>query len=274
MDEISSSFFLTENMAQATSTPFAGGEAVVIAARSPDREDDNEDAAVLIPLAPNHGVLALADGVGGHASGAAAARLALEAIDASVRNRDSTEQELRSAILDGFEMANETVRALGVGAGTTLAVVEIQQQWVRPYHVGDSGIVIVGQRGRIKARTVDHSPTGYAVEAGLMDDREALRHEERHLVSNMVGLADMRIEIGSSIQLASRDTVLMATDGLFDNLHFDDIVERVRTGALAERVNEISRESSKRMKSESTARPSKPDDMTIIAFRRRTTPTY
>jgi len=260
-------FFLNANMAECEVLPVASGSAAVISTRSPDGAESNEDAAAIIPLGDHSGILAIADGVGGHASGAEAARLALQAIERSVRGR-APEDELRTSILNGFEMANETVRALGVGAATTLAVVSIDGHWIRSYHAGDTGIIVTGQRGKIRTRTVDHSPTGYGVEAGLLNEHEAIRHEERHIVSNIVGTEDMRIEIGPSVQLAARDTVLMASDGLFDNLMFDDIVDRIRTGPMPHRVNELARTILRRMQSESTTRPSKPDDLTLVAFRK------
>jgi serine/threonine protein phosphatase PrpC len=254
-------------MDSAVTTSVAGGTAAVMSLRSPEHEASNEDAAAVIPISESAGVLALADGMGGHAHGAEAARLALEAIDVSIRDRDP-EQDLRTAILNGFEMANENVRGLGVGAGTTLAVAEIQGLWIRTYHVGDSGVVVVGQRGSVRTRTVDHSPTGYALEAGLMDEKEAIQHEERHIISNAVGARDMRIDVGPSLQMGQRDTVLLASDGLFDNIVFDAIIDRVRTGPLDEGVSELCGQARKRMTRPSETRPSKPDDLTIVAFRR------
>lgn len=268
-----SRFFLDHDTTAPVAVAVAEGEAMVWSSRSPDRDAGaNEDAALVVALAPDHGVLAVADGFGGHPAGDEAARLALEAVDASVRSRDPAEDELRTVILNGFEMANEMIRALGVGAATTLAVVEIQQKWVRSYHCGDTGIVVVGQRGRVKARTVDHSPTGYALEAGIINEREALRHEERHIVSNMVGSPAMRIEIGPSVQMTQRDTILIASDGLFDNLTFDDIIEPVRKGPLAAGVSAVAAAARQRMGSTSETRPSKPDDLTIVAYRPATPP--
>jgi len=263
-------FFLHEDTSRPFTVPVATGTAVVWSSRNPERDGPNEDAAVVIPVAADHGVIAVADGFGGHPSGDEASRLALEAIETSVRSRDASEHELRTVILNGFEMANEMVRALGVGAATTLAVVEIQQNWVRSYHCGDTGIVVVGQRGRVRTRTVDHTPTGYAMEAGVMNEREALRHEERHIVFNMVGTSEMRIEIGPSTQLRARDTILIATDGLFDNLTFSDIVEHVRRGRIERGVAHMASAAGARMATGAT--PSKPDDLTIVAFRLRPAP--
>ena len=82
-------------------------------------------------------------------------------------------------------------------------------------------------RGRVKLQTISHSPVGYAVESGMLDDQEAMHHEERHVVSNIIGTPEMRIEIGPPIDLATYDTLLVATDGLADNLHIEEIIERI-----------------------------------------------
>ena len=75
-------------------------------------------------------------------------------------------------------------------------------------------VLVTGGLGKIKLLTVSHSPVGMALESGLLDEAEAMHHEERHIVSNVVGSAGMRIEIGAKRKLAPRDTVLLASDGL------------------------------------------------------------
>ena len=151
----------------------------------------------------------------------------------------------------------------------TLAVVEIQGRTVRPYHVGDSMILTSGQRGKIKLQTIAHSPVGYAVEAGFLDRDEAMHHEERHLISNMIGSEAMHITIGAPVKLADRDTLLVASDGLGDNLHLDEIVERIRRGPLAKVAERLRVDSITRMNSPPKGQPSKPDDMTFIVYRPR-----
>ena len=244
------------------------GNAAVYCSRSPGREGPNEDAAALIPVAQGHCVLVLADGFGGHPAGAQAAEIAVRSVERLVCAATPTDDTLRSAIVDGFETANQGVRDLGVGAATTLAVVDIEGDRVRSYHVGDSAVLVVGQRGRIKMKSVAHSPVGYAVESGLIDEQEAMNHEERHVVSNMVGSAEMRIEIGPILVLAARDTVLVGTDGLWDNVMFDDVVEQIRKGPLEKSVQKLVADCRSRMTSPTPDLPSKPDDLTVIAFRR------
>jgi serine/threonine protein phosphatase PrpC len=178
-------------------------------------------------------------------------------------------ENLRPAILDAIEEANRGIIDSGRGAGTTLVVGEIARGRVRSYHVGDSEIISVGQRGRLKLRLTPHSPTGFAVEAGLLDEDEAVRHDERHLLFNAIGSADMSIEIGSPVKLDARDTVLLASDGLMDNLYVDEIVEIVRKGPLADAADELIRRAVERMTQSSGDEPSKPDDLTVMLFRKK-----
>ncbi len=183
------------------------------------------------------------------------------------RRVDGEPVDLRAAILNGIEAANQSVRDLGTGAATTMALVEIQNRTIRPYHVGDSAILVTGQRGKVKLQTIPHSPIGYAVEAGMMKDEDAIHHESRHVISNVIGSDKMRIEIGPPIEMAPRDTLLIASDGLFDNLLPDEIVEAVRSGPLEEAIGGLIETAQQRMAAKEGDAPCKPDDLTVIAYR-------
>ena len=249
---------------------FAGGEACVFTTPSPDKDTPNEDAVALLPFGNEGGVLVVADGVGGYRLGSAASAATVQALQKSLETRSQQETQLRTAVLDGIEDANRAVLNLGVGAATTLALVEILADRVRPYHIGDSQVVITGQRGKVKAQTVSHSPVGFAVEAGVLNERDAMHHKDRHIVSNVIGMSDMRVEIGSMQRLALRDTVVLGSDGLFDNLHVAEIVESIRKGSLRAGVQHLVESCRQRMQAPLEGHPSKPDDLTIVAFRLRT----
>jgi serine/threonine protein phosphatase PrpC len=128
-------------------------------------------------------------------------------------------------------------------------------------------MLVVGQRGKIKLQSVPHSPVGYGVESGFLDETEAMFHEERHIVSNVVGTPDMRIEVGPTLELASKDTLLIASDGLWDNLHLEEIVEAIRKGPLHRVVSLVADKCDQRMRNGVENAPSKPDDLTFILFR-------
>ena len=265
---VSTHLFVQKDMADGELFSLAGGRATVFSTRSPGKPTVNEDAAAILPFGDSAGVLVVADGLGGHLAGEKASKLALENLRRSLAAAARSGHELRHAILNGIENANRAVANLAGDAATTLAIVEIQGDTVRPYHVGDSVILLVGNRGKIKLQTVSHSPVGYAVEAGLLDEQEAMHHEHRHLISNIIGAPEMRIEIGPETQMAARDTLLIASDGLADNLHVDEIVEFIRKGPLTKVTQAIAKEALHRMQNPDNESPSKPDDLTFIAFRR------
>jgi serine/threonine protein phosphatase PrpC len=244
---------------------FSGGEAVVFTYSAPDKTSGNEDAAALVPLDEYSGVLIVADGVGGSPGGSQASTLAVQTLLHRITHAIEG-RSLRETILDGIEAANQAVLNLGTGAATTLAVIEIQRYAIRPYHVGDSLILLTGQRGKVKFQNVPHSPTGYAVESGLMDETDAINHEERSVVSNVVGDTDMRIEIGPTTKMLPRDTLVVASDGLADNLYVDEIVHTIRTGPLPRAGEALIQSSHERMRNPQH-RPGHPDDLTFILFR-------
>ncbi|MDH3645265.1 MAG: protein phosphatase 2C domain-containing protein [Gammaproteobacteria bacterium] len=246
----------------------AGGEAVICSFRSPDKDSPNEDAAVIVPLNSKTAILAVADGVGGSRMAHTASAEAVKALSRIYEQAKKGEPHSRAAIVNAIERANESVRDSGNGAATTLAVVEIDDYYVRPIHIGDSAVLVLGQRRRVRMQTVAHSPIGYAIEAGVMDEGEAMHHEDRHLVSNVIGADDMRIEIGHRLRLARRDTVVLVTDGVLDNLHLDELIDFVRVGSLEVAAERVMTAVQQRMIKPEDNAPSKPDDTTMILYRR------
>lgn len=246
---------------------FAAGHVAVFTARAPFKGTVNEDALALIPAGDGAGVLIIADGLGGLPGGEVAARLAVITLAEALSGVAASKSSLREAILDGIERANAEILALGTGSATTLAVVEIQNRIMRSYHVGDSIVILAGQRGKLKFQSVSHSPVGYAVEAGLLDEANAVHHAERNIVSNVLGSPDMRIDIGSAIALAPHDTLLLASDGLPDNLYMDEIVARVKAGPLRHAGDILVRDCRERMENPLPGRPNHPDDLSVILYR-------
>ncbi len=244
------------------------GEVAVSTIGDLDKAGPNEDSAAVIPVNEDYLVLIVADGVGGMAGARRASNLTVETIGATVLNIDETTgTKLRTAILDGIEAANQTVLDLGNRSASTLALAEIGPGYIRTYHVGDSILLLCGQRGRVKLQTTPHSPVGFAMEAGLIDENEALQHNELNLVFNVIGSADMRIEIGSELPIAARDTLLIASDGLTDNVRQEESVEIIRKGSIEKAVIGLTEIAQNRMITEALGRPSKPDDFTAILFR-------
>ena len=249
--------------------PFAGGTVSVYTRRCPDKETPNEDSMAVFPVGPDSGVLVVADGVGGARAGHQASAAAVQSLRETIAEVTDERSDLRPAILDGIEKANRRIMEMGIGAATTLAVVEINGNTMRPYHVGDSMILLMGQKGKNKLETMAHSPVGHALQAGMINEDEAMQHEERHIVSNCVGTENMRIEIGSSVEMSVWDTLVLASDGLSDNMTVSDIIETLRRGKLPVRSQQLISKAREQMQLEDPqSAPCKPDDLTVIVFRR------
>jgi serine/threonine protein phosphatase PrpC len=249
-------------------TAAGGGEVVAYTCQSPDAQSENQDTVAIVPYGPQAAVLIVADGAGGLPAGKRASLTAVMALAESLQVAMAETMLLRTAILNGIEAANVAVQELGNGSATTLTIVTVEGNSVRAYQVGDSEAMVVGQRGLIKLQTTAHSPTGFAVEAGFLGQREALLHAERHLVSNFIGTTDMRIDVGAEVELRPRDTILLASDGLMDNVHVDEIVQRIRKGPLDEARMRVISLAERRMSGSAAGQPSKPDDLSLILFRK------
>ena len=261
--------FLNAEMLEPEVFELAGGMAAVLSMRRPEKTTANQDAAAVISVGDGSAVLVVADGCGGMANGEQAARIAVECLSARVSAAAPDGASLRAAILDGVEEANRHILDLKSGAGATLAVVQLENGEARPYHVGDAQILQVGSRGKVKLFTTSHSPVGYAVQSGMLDEQDAIDHEERHLVSNFLGSEEMHVEIGSCRVLAGLDGLLVASDGVLDNLMLDEIVGLLKSGSAADAASRIAALASERMRTPLDGQPHKPDDLTLIVFSRR-----
>lgn len=244
------------------------GQVTGYTAASPSKVDElaNQDAVAVFAHGALRTVLAVADGLGGHPGGDQASQLALEVLAAELERTPDEPEAVASAIQTAFQHANDALLAQGEGAGTTLVVAEVDGKQVRTYHVGDSVALLTGGRGLLKLQTVAHSPVGYALQAGWIDEAQAMVHEERHLVSNVLGDKSMRVEVGKPVALRPRDTLLLASDGLFDNLRVQELAVMVRRGALGSATVGIVEECRRRMMTPDEEL-SKPDDLAILMYR-------
>ena len=243
---------------------FCDGISVSCSFKSPDKNSLNEDAAAWIELSDNHGVLVVADGMGGHAAGDRAARTAIDAIVEHCQN-STDETSLRANILDAIEAANREVLSWGIGAGSTIVVAEYLSGTVRVVHVGDSTALLTSNRGTVKFLSVAHAPVAMAVEIGMLDESEAIEHEDRNIINNCIGSDEMKIEVGPEISMAARDTLLLASDGLFDNLTTSQIVDSIRAGHLDHQMQALIAKTRSQMIADGEI--GKPDDLTVLGFR-------
>jgi len=193
------------------------------------RRESNEDAYV---ARTDLGLFIVADGMGGHAAGEVASRLAVEVIEAFIKDtRDADVNRTwpfpydTTLTLDGnrlkaaFRLANrrlasameadDTLR----GMATTAAAVLIANGKPVVAHVGDSRVYRL-RAGKLEQMTQDHSWVSEQVRAGVLTDADARRHPWRNVVTRALsGGDDPHVEV-TEIELRAGDRLLICTDGL------------------------------------------------------------
>ena len=233
-----------------------------VSVASPSKETGNEDNFLIEELSSSGLLLAVSDGMGGHKGGAFASKTAIEYIKPLRKLKN--ESEYVGALVHSVESAHRKIKKKGIGAGATLTGVLIYKNLVRFFSIGDSKGIHFGGRGTIKYETIEHSPIGFAVKSGLIEEAQELFSEESHLISNVLGHGEIRIEVSQSMKVLKKDTVLLASDGLLANLSTEEIIHFFRKGILKENMKSLTNAAHKKMESES----GHPDDLTIVAFQR------
>lgn len=245
------------------------GEVVVLMRPRPANEGEpshNDDCALVHDLGDGNTVLAVADGAGGHRQGGAAAVLAIETLATHLGELRAESGALQASVLAAFDRAANAVRELGSEAVTTLSVAVIEPGSVRTLHAGDSPIYVFGQRGRRKWQTMDHTPVGLGIEGGWIEVAEGRDHPERHLLTNFLGMEELRIEMGPRVELARHDSLVLASDGLSDNATATEIIDHLRSGRILRQARQLEALVSRRMLGEDPRTPGKPDDLTLLRF--------
>ena len=103
--------------------------------------------------------------------------------------------------------------------------------------------------------------------AGLLNEDDALHHDERHLISNIVGSPDMHIDIGPVIKLDKLDRLVVASDGLWDNMYMDEVIDAVRVLPLSRAARLIVKTCGNRMSSDGDKWPGHADDLSFVVVR-------
>ncbi len=179
----------------------------------------------------------VADGLGGHAAGDVASRLAVATILKDYfesRDWDDPVQGLRMAI----ERANEAIylraqQDAGLQEmGTTVVAAVVQGDQLTLANVGDSRGYLL-REGRLEQLTRDHSWVARAVEDGMLTPEQARHHPDRNVIYRSLG-AESAVEVQTYTDtLRVGDRVLLCSDGLTDVLADDLIAELAHATDLA-----------------------------------------
>ena len=202
------------------------------------------------------GLLIVADGMGGHAAGEVASRLAIEAVVGFIR-RTSEDQDhswpygidagltfnanrLRTAV----HLANRRVFREAenhddfTGMGTTIVAALVFDRTVSIAHVGDSRMYHVAN-GKLVQLTRDDSWAATVLGRGPLEGaRQPDQHPMRHVLTNVLGARDNTEIHIQERPIAPGEMLLLCTDGLHGSLDDAAIQEVLGQQSSIERTAE------------------------------------
>jgi len=206
------------------------------------KRKENEDSLL---VNAEQKLFVVADGMGGHAAGEVASRLAVDAINEFVCLTSSDEEitwpfgleedisydgnRLKTAI----RYANRKVldatrqRAEYEGMATTVAAVLIDGETANLAHVGDSRVYLF-RDAELSQLTSDHSWVNEQILSGALSADQARTHPLRNVVTRALGgRSELVVDLQSS-RMRGGDVLLLCSDGLTTMLPDDDIARIFR----------------------------------------------
>ena len=161
----------------------------------------------------------VADGMGGHAGGEYASRIAITTIEEMFKHNPSGSSNPEDVVVKAIRDASAKIiakaeedRALK-GMGTTVICLHLEDKHVILGHVGDSRAYLF-RDGVLEQLTEDHSLVNEQVKTGLITAEEAKTHQFKNIITRSVGVSsDVEVDIVKK-KLKSGDSFLICSDGL------------------------------------------------------------
>jgi len=205
----------------------------------------NEDS---MGLFPDQNLYSVADGMGGHAAGEVASKLAVETLTEAFSKSEGSEnshdpaQRLEMAIKE----ANHKIYGAGkqtpdlAGMGTTIVSTYMDQETAYIGHVGDSRAYLV-RLNQISQLTKDHSLVNEYLNRGMMSPEEAEHHPLKHVLSRALGTsAQVEVDI-LVLPVKPGDILLLCSDGLSNTVPSETFLKILQNlnGKLQEACSEL-----------------------------------
>lgn len=187
----------------------------------------NEDSCFVPPKECTYPLVAVSDGMGGHAAGAVASKLIIDGVSeefAAARDEDVVSQLKRTiqrVNLDVYRTAQDSENLKGMGATLVCAVLS-PTRFVAA-NVGDSRLYHFGQN-EFHFITTDHSYVQMLVDEGAITPEQARTHPQRNLITRAMGIG-----LRADIDIYDRawhegDILLLCSDGLHGSVEKDELI--------------------------------------------------
>jgi len=189
------------------------------------------------PTPQNFGLFVVADGMGGHANGQDASRLAIQTIIDYVLPRLLKDAELHGngfaqLLVEGVKHANQAVHQHNMerhgDMGTTVTAALVVGATAYVANVGDSRTYLYRKSTGLTKITQDHSVVASLVEAGIIKPDDIYTHPKRNQIYRSLG-EKPAIDVDCFIeQLQPDDKLLLCSDGLWDMVRDPKIEEVIK----------------------------------------------
>jgi serine/threonine protein phosphatase PrpC len=206
------------------------------------QSDPNEDSVLILQGMCSYkdqivpfGLFCIADGMGGHADGKEASRIAIERMMNTVLQNiimgpALSEEFLTDMLIGGVEWANLAIyhqaQSTHKDMGTTLTAALVIDGKAYVVNVGDSRTYIYREDEGLSQITRDHSLVATLVERGQITAAEAYTHPDRNQIYRSLGY-DETVEVDwFVVDLCPQDRLLLCSDGLWEMVH-DIYLERI-----------------------------------------------
>ena len=210
------------------------------------RETD-EDFVSVLKLSGVFGtvhILAVADGMGGHAKGEVASELATKELckvwgesfsKIAVPELFDKGADFESVLEKGIKKANEEIleytsknpEASGMGTTSVCAIVDGRGR-VTIANVGDSRAYVISDKSGIRQETKDHSFVQGLLDKNEINEEEARNHPNKNVITKAVGLSPSLEPDIKTVQLKNDESLLLCCDGVIAHLTDDDIEKIVQ----------------------------------------------
>jgi protein phosphatase len=180
-----------------------------------------EDSVIAQRLSDGRLLVAVADGMGGHAAGEVASALALETLISALESG----KELDAAVVHANAQVHEMAREPGKqGMGTTLVAALVEDGEYMVANVGDSRGYLLKDDG-IRKITEDHSFVAEAVKRGQSEE-EAMRSPFRDALTRSIGTeSQVEVDVFGPFPVRDDSALILCSDGLYKTLSDEDVFE-------------------------------------------------
>lgn len=165
----------------------------------------------------------VADGMGGHAGGQEASRLAIETMQSFLTQQWDTDLDsetlLRQALLEANQaiLKDQRLHPERSDMGTTAVAVIFRDEQPLYAHIGDSRLYRL-RGAKLEQITEDHTWVARAMRLGEITSDQARVHPMRHVLAQCLGRPDLETVEVRSLSIQSGDRLLLCSDGLTEEL--------------------------------------------------------